>query len=209
MLSRLAVHLKLRVDEGQLSCLGPYHSVLSQLAQFDLQAARGAQTRSRARWVEEGEVSSAYFFRLEKKRSADRWVSALREPDGSIIFSPADLCSSLASFYSELFSSSSTDPVACETLLSNISSTLAPEQAELCEGPLSVDECYRALVGMARRKAPGSDGLPMEFYLKFWTVLGQDLVEVLNFCHRSGSLSFSQRRGVISRLQEGGSVGCS
>lgn len=198
LLSRLAAHLKLRVDEGHLSCLGPYHSVLNQLAQFDLQAARGAQIRSRARWVEEGEVSSAYFFRLEKKRSVDRWVSALREPDGSIISSPADLCSSFATFYSELFTSSPTDPAACETLLSHISSTLAPEQAELCEGSLSVDECYKALVGMARRKAPGSDGLPMEFYLKFWSVLGQDLVEVLNFCHRSGSLSVSQRRGIIS-----------
>ena len=35
---------------------------------------------------------------------------------------------------------------------------------------------------MARRKAPGSDGLPAEFYIRFWDVLGADLVEVLNFC---------------------------
>ena len=51
---------------------------------------------------------------------------------------------------------------------------------------------------MARQKAPGSDGLPAGFYLKFWAVLGNDLVQVLNLCYRSGSLSLSQRRGVIS-----------
>ena len=34
--------------------------------------------RARARWIEEGESSSAYFFGLEKKRGADRWVSAVR-----------------------------------------------------------------------------------------------------------------------------------
>ena len=51
---------------------------------------------------------------------------------------------------------------------------------------------------MARRNAPGLDGLPMEFYLKFWNVLGSDLVNVLNSCFDSGSLSLSQRRGVIS-----------
>ena len=51
---------------------------------------------------------------------------------------------------------------------------------------------------MAKRKAPGSDGLPMEFYVKFWDVLGEDLVCVLNSCYREGFLSFSQRSGVIS-----------
>ena len=198
LLSRLAAHLKLRVDEGHLSCLGPYRSVLNQLAQFDLQAARGAQIRSRIRWVEEGEMSSAYFFRLEKKRFADRWVSALRNPDGSFVSSPAGLCSSFASFYSDLFSSFGADSCVRDSLLSHISSSLSSEQADLCEGLLSVSECYSALVGMARRKAPGSDGLPMEFYLKFWNVLGGDLVQVLNLCYCSGSLSSSQRRGVIS-----------
>ena len=62
----------------------------------------------------------------------------------------------------------------------------------------SLEECHAALLGMARRKAPGSDGLPMELYLKFWDFLGEDLVCVLNSCFRSGSLSRSQHRGIIS-----------
>ena len=44
--------------------------------------ARGAQVRSRARWAEEGESSTAYFFRLEKKRATDRYISALRADYG-------------------------------------------------------------------------------------------------------------------------------
>ena len=53
---------------------------------------------------------------------------------------------------------------------------------------------------MARCKAPGLDGLPIDFYLKFWDVVGSDLVSVLNSCLDSGclSLSLSQRRGIIS-----------
>ena len=38
----------------------------------------------------------------------------------------------------------------------------------------------------------------MEFYIKFWDVLGSDLVLVLNTSFASGSLSLSQRRGVIT-----------
>ena len=51
---------------------------------------------------------------------------------------------------------------------------------------------------LARCKAPGSDGLPMEFYLKFWDLLGEDLVCILNSCFHSGRLSPSQCRGIIS-----------
>ena len=38
----------------------------------------------------------------------------------------------------------------------------------------------------------------MDFFVKFWNVLGLDLVDVLSSCYLSGSLSLSQRRGIIS-----------
>ena len=122
----------------------------------------------------------------------------LREGDGSIVSDIAGLCNSISSFYAGLFSSEHTDAAACESLLSNICSTLTPEQASLCDGLLSVGECHSALLGMAKRKVPGSDGLAMEFYVKFWGLLGADLVCFLNSSYRNGCLSLSQRSGVIS-----------
>lgn len=69
------------------------------------------------------------FFVWKKKRGADRWISALIGEDGSIVSFSDDLFHSLSSFYSSLFKSSPTDPVAQQELLSNISSTLPPDQA--------------------------------------------------------------------------------
>ena len=98
-LSRLWSHLKDRVDNGQLSLVETYQSVLHQLAELDVEVAKGAQVRARARWIEEGESFSAYFFRLEKKRGADRWISAIRNDDETIVSAPDDLCLSFSSFY--------------------------------------------------------------------------------------------------------------
>ena len=145
----------------------PYHSVLNHLADTDLAQARGAQVRSPIWWVEEGETSSSYFCRLEKKRSADRLIYAVRNPSGRIVSDLQGLCDSFSSFYSDLFSASPVDPSAQQSLLANLSSVLPPDQAEKCKGYLDVGECYAALVGTAHDKAPGSDGLPMEFYVKF------------------------------------------
>ena len=197
-LSKLALHLKGKVDGGSASLFGVYKSVLSQLADLERESARGAQVRSRVRWVEEGESSSAFFFRLEKKRCADRWISALRLDDGTVVSSPDDLCRSFASFYLSLFSAEPVDVSVQASLLDNLSSSLSSAQSALCEGSLTVEECFSALTGMAKRKAPGLDGLPAEFYLKFWDILGRDLVAVLNSCYDSGTMALSQRRGVIS-----------
>ena len=121
----------------------------------------------------------------------------LKTEDGVTVFDSAGLCN-VITFYSGLFRSQCTDDYSCVALLRNISATLPSADAEVCEGLLAIGECWAALVGMARRKALGSDFLPMEFYLKLWDLLGEDLVCVLNSCSRSGHLSTSQRRGVIS-----------
>ena len=125
-------HLKVKVDGGSSACVGPYHSALAELAKLDLDAAKGAQVRSRARWVEEGESSSAYFFRLEKKCGTDCWISAIKLDDGTIVFSPAELCGAFAAFYSSLFSATPTDPDVRASLLGNVSSSLSRAMAALC-----------------------------------------------------------------------------
>ena len=198
LLADLVAHLKTKVDAGSVSCVGPYRSALESLASLDREAARGAQVRSRIRWVEEGESSTSYFLRLEKKRAVDRWIPALRESGGSIVSSPEGLCRTLNTFYSDLFSSVPTDSVVQASLLSNFPCPLPCDQARVCEGLLTPDECLSALRNMAKNKAPGLDGFPAEFYLRFWHVLGGDLVAVLNSCFRSGSLALSQRRGIIT-----------
>ena len=57
---------------------------------------------------------------------------------------------------------------------------------------------------MAKRKTPGVDGLPAEFYQRFWPALGADLVDVFNYCNSHGRLSFSQRSGLITLLYKRG-----
>ena len=148
-------------------CIGPYKNTLSEIARIDHEAAKGAQVRAQVHWLEEGETSSAFFFRLGKNQMADRWVSALTGSDG-VVFSDMDnIRRVLSSFYSSLFSEEDVDLAGRDSLLANLVSTLSPQEAEICEGPLTVAECHQVLPGMARRKAPGSDGLPAEFCIRF------------------------------------------
>lgn len=106
--------------------------------------------------------------------------------------------SAASDFYKSLYSSCEADQVIQEQLLSNLQLSPSPDDVDLCEGDLSVSECLEALKGMATNKTLGLDGLPAEFYLSLWPVLGSDLVHVLNHAFQLGFLSVSQWRGLIN-----------
>ena len=59
--------------------------------------------------------------------------------------------------------------------------------------------CY-TIRKFKRNKSPGLDGLPYELYIKFWDLLEPDLVATFNDSFVKGSLSFSQRAGLITLL---------
>ena len=61
----------------------------------------------------------------------------------------------------------------------------------VCEGLLSQGGVFCRLQGMTHGRNPDCDGLPMEFYLRFWSVLFGDLVLVLNSAFASGFMSLS------------------
>ena len=200
LLDSLACHLKSRVDAGMVSLLDVYEKVLSKIADDDKAKARGARVRSRVRWAEEGEASTRFFLRLEKQCGAKGWIAAMRQPDGALATDIASICLSWVHFYSDLFSACTVDMPVQDTLVSSLSSCLSDEESNLCEGLFSLSEASEALDGMADSKAPGSDGLPKEFYKAFWHILGSDLVDVFNDALSSGCLSVSQRTALITLI---------
>ncbi|MCI4382160.1 hypothetical protein PGIGA_G00260590 [Pangasianodon gigas] len=67
-------------------------------------------------------------------------------------------------------------------------------------------ELYKALQGMELGKAPGMDGLPVDFYKSFWSELGEDLLKVLNDSLGGGLLPLSCRRAVLTLLPKKGDL---
>ena len=65
------------------------------------------------------------------------------------------------------------------------------EEKISCERIVSEDECLRALKEFKNCKSPGTDGLSAEFY-KLIIIIGS-----FNYAFKTGTLSISQRRGII------------
>ena len=80
--------------------------------------------------------------------------------------------------------------------------SLVEENKNVCEGKLGYGECYNALQTFQKNKSPGNDGLTVEFYVAFWPVFGNLLVESLNYAFEYGELSNSQKQAVIILVEK-------
>ncbi|KAE8278213.1 Transposon TX1 uncharacterized 149 kDa protein ORF 2 [Larimichthys crocea] len=74
------------------------------------------------------------------------------------------------------------------------------------DSPLTPQELYAALQSMQGRKAPGIDGLTVEFYKVFWDILAGDILDVFNESLVAGSLALSSRRAIITLLPKKGNL---
>ena len=72
------------------------------------------------------------------------------------------------------------------------------EQKESCDKPFSIDEFFDALMTLKGNKVPGLDGITIEFYRKFWKLLGPHLVQMYQHSYEAGILPESVRQGLIS-----------
>ena len=70
----------------------------------------------------------------------------------------------------------------------------------MCEGMISKEECLTALKEFKNNKTPGTDGFSAEFYKFFWSDLGTEMTASFNYAFQKGSLSISQKRGIISLI---------
>ena len=154
---------------------------------------RGIIVRSRAQWIEDGERPSRYFFKLQTIKSQKSHISSVYDSNGVEVFSQHEIEKAHVDFYTHLFSEEPIDLNAQNDLLFSLSRHLSPDQASLCEGQVTLEEITSAAKKMNTNKAPGPDGLSVEFYLKFWDILGPHLVNVFNACSEAGEMCSSMK----------------
>lgn len=138
----------------------------------------------------------AYLAHMEHKPPT---VVALRDHTGDLIQDPDGVVDVFRAFYASLYSSK-TDKSKQEItdFLSNIAFTqLTSSQIEILEAPISKDDVAEAMSHLASSKAPGSDGLPLEFYNTYSEILTPKLHELFNYMFDSGSLPKSMNEAFI------------
>lgn len=159
---------------------------------------KGAIIRSRTRWHEQGEKNTKYFLNLEKRHHFKTHISKLKTNDDREITTPNDILEQGKMFYKNLYTAAPCNNPKYNLFFENPNLAKLDETGKNeLEHPLSNEECLHILEQCAKGKCPGSDGLSVEFYLRFWSMLGEELVQSLNYGFEHQHLNITQKQGII------------
>lgn len=199
-------------------------SMRKELRTLNIYFEEGALVRSRGRQLHGLRVSSPFLFTLEATKGARRTITCLTLPDGSQSSEPDIILNEASRYYKDLYSfgrDGSFGNFFGDIDIAHVN-RLPPSDdlqwllrecpilSELekwrCDKPLTLGDLSCALKAMKLRKAPGLDGLTVEFYKKFWHIIGPHLLDVFSEAIDFGQLTVSQRLGLIILLPKKGDL---
>ncbi len=189
-------------DQGHVEALKSKKATIANLLGI---TAQGALVRSRFMNASMMDAPSKFFFSLESRNGQRKIIHSLRSEDGSLT-KATEIRRYATRFYTDLFKSElAEDPELDSAFLSGL-----PQVGEssdcLLSADFTLDELHVALMSLANSKAPGIDGIPVDFYKTFWPVVGEDMLEVFQESFRSGLLPQSCRRAVIILIPKKGDL---
>lgn len=203
-LSQQLSDLNAKMDEEGTDLTLEANSITRELKEIEESKARRMMFRARCNWALQGERCSKYFLNLEKRRSQERTLSSLTSSNGELTTDPSKILEIGRSFYADLYKHQEDQLAPIDEIEDEIAKLdiprLSSEDRDSLDAPLSEEELRNVLSHMNHGKSPGSDGLPPEFYQKFWAHLAPYFCASLQHAISTGQLTSGQTRGIITLI---------
>ena len=109
---------------------------------------------------------------LEKTRQTKKAINELYDKNGKSTTDQNEIME-IEVDYKKLYKSTYPDNDKLKKYIENTKfhNKLSNNESKKCEGEITIEECTNAIFKMKLNKAPGLDGLSVEFYRKFWNNL--------------------------------------
>lgn len=135
--------------------------------------------KSRVKWLKCGDNNNRFFFNSCKGRWNSNKILNLMDSRGNLKCSHEDISLVAVDYFQNLMG----DSRELGVLPTDIElPQMSTNHKEALAAPFSELDVFNTLKGMAKNKSPGPDGLPVEFYLATWQIVGQEVTAgILHF----------------------------
>ena len=164
--------------------------------------AMAAAFRAKVNWHNEAGKPSKYFLNLEKSRSGAKNINCLITDSGQTLkHETKSILNEQRQFFKKLYDKDEN----IEFQYKNETGIKASEESNCCMTEyFTMEELKNSIKSSKRNKAPGCDGLPIEFYVVFFNDIAEVLLAALNEAFKTERLHTSARRGIINLIPKKG-----
>jgi hypothetical protein len=146
--------------------------------------------KSRLNWLASGDRNTKFFHAYANSRKQINTIWEMSKEDGTMISSNQDLQKEAVGFFRNIFLAhpnlSITDQLA---ILRNYPRMFTEEDSQRLTLPVTSTEVLSILKGFKASKSHGPDGWTVEFFLAFFDILGDELVEMVEESRKKGRVS--------------------
>ena len=105
-------------------------------------------------------------------------------------------------FYTKLYSCDQINPLEQNFFVNNLKAGLSDQQKENLKIDFSEFENETAISQMAKGKAPGPNGLSIEFYTQCWPIVKNDFAKLLNQMYITQTIDNRTKSGFITLIHK-------
>ncbi|KAL0007752.1 hypothetical protein SO802_009254 [Lithocarpus litseifolius] len=133
--------------------------------------------KSRVNWMIQGDRNTAFYHVSTLVRQKGNKILAIKDNVGEWIFEENDIKGFIRAGFGELYTTSPVSALRGSPLSTQWQPRLTDEEKISISGEVTVEEIKQALWSIKAFKAPSPDGLHVEFYQRFWLIVGNSVVE--------------------------------
>ena len=183
-------------NENDLNLLEEKKTRLEEIRKKKIE---GVMLRSRCRYTDMGEKPTKYFLNLESRNFTSKVITKIIDTNDVEYVNTHEIINQQREYYKTLYSETiHIDDKPLEETLGENTKRLSENDSSSLEGEITYSEILSALKSMKNGKSPGNDGFTTEFFKFFWSDLGMFILRSINYGYRTGSLSITQKQGIIT-----------
>ncbi len=151
----------------------------------------------------EANTQSKFFLRLAKQQKPLAEIDAL-EINGQVTSDKRTIFKSVNEKFSLSFSDQNVNDIDPKSILYHDLPKLPDYDRELCEESLSEEDIFASIQKAQLNRAPGYDGLPIEFYKHFWNNIKSLFMRVVQNFQETGQLPKSMKKIIVRPIPKKG-----
>ena len=174
----------------------------------------GVKIRSRLQEQIEGEKVSAYLIGKQNTLKTKKLITSIKVEDdivenlqsGTVLKNKDGIEWYVNRFYEKLYKKEVVDERYQTWFLQFLDTKISEIERHTLEKEISETEIFNAVKSLNCKKSPGIDGIPNDFYIKYWDIIKNEVSKIVKNIVNGLFLQGSQKRAIITLIPKDGDL---